>query len=187
MGPAAATNGGRATVLETERLTLRHFSTADAEFMLDLLNQPSFIANIGDRGVRTVEEAAVYLTNGALASYERHGFGLYLVVLRETGVGIGTCGLLKREALEDVDLGFAFLPEHWSRGYAAEAARAVRDYAARQLGLRRLVAIVLPTNQSSLRVLAKTGFTYERTIRLPGEDVDLSLLAWDANPALNSA
>ena len=113
-------NSHRAEILETDRLRLRKLSTDDAGFVLRLLNEPSFIQNIGDKGVRTMDDARSYILNGPVASYEKFGFGLWLVEKKESGVSIGMCGLLKREVLEDVDLGYAFLPEFWARGYALE-------------------------------------------------------------------
>jgi ribosomal-protein-alanine N-acetyltransferase len=167
------------TVIETPRLSLRRLTTGDAAFMLTLLNEPSFIRHIGDRGVRTLADSEAYITAGPLASYERFGFGLYLVELKPSGPSIGICGLLKRETLDAVDIGFAFLPQFWSRGYAVESASAVRDHARDEIGLRRLVAIVDPVNNGSIRVLEKLGFTFDRTIRLGDEARDLQLLACD--------
>ncbi|HXQ38537.1 MAG TPA: GNAT family N-acetyltransferase, partial [Anaerolineales bacterium] len=107
-------------ILETERLVLRQLSLADAEFILELLNEPSFIQNIGDRGVRTLDDARAYILRVPVKSYEQHGFGLYLVILKESSESIGMCGLIKRDTLEDVDIGYAFLPKFWSKGYAIE-------------------------------------------------------------------
>jgi RimJ/RimL family protein N-acetyltransferase len=166
-------------ILETERLLLRQFSTEDAEFILTLLNEPSFIQNIGDRGVRTLEDARAYLLNGPIASYAKNGFGLYLVVLKETDESIGMCGLIKRPVLEDADIGYAFLPKFWSKGYAVEAALAVRDYAKDVVGLKRLVAITDPANEGSIRVLEKIGLTFEKMIRLSEDDIELKLFAVD--------
>ncbi|HEY3474967.1 MAG TPA: GNAT family N-acetyltransferase, partial [Anaerolineales bacterium] len=117
------------TILETERLLLRQLETDDASFILELLNEPSFIQNIGDRNVRTLEDACAYIVNGPVKSYERNGFGLYLVALKDTNESIGMCGLIRREGLEDVDIGYALFPKFWSKGYAAEAALAVKEYA----------------------------------------------------------
>src|SRR4029079_2941111 len=149
--------GSPLKILETERLLLRQLSTEDAEFILELLNEPSFIHNIGDRGIRTIDVANSYLLNGPVASYAKNGFGLYLVQLKETNESIGMCGLIKRDTLEDVDIGYAFLPRFWSKGYAVEAAQAVKEYAKNVVGLNRLVAIVDPENAGSMRVLEKIG------------------------------
>ena len=163
------------TVLETERLILRQMTTGDAEFILGLLNEPSFIQNIGDRKVRTTEEACSYILDGPVRSYEKNGFGLYLIVLKESHESIGMCGLIKRDGLEDVDIGYALLPKFWSKGYAVEAAGAAKEYAKNVIGLKRMVAIVDPANESSIRVLEKIGLRYEKMIRLSADDIELKL------------
>jgi ribosomal-protein-alanine N-acetyltransferase len=167
------------SVLETIRLRLRRLTHDDAEFILRLLNEPSFIRNIGDRGVRSLDDARSYITNGPVASYEKHGFGLWLVETRDSGAAVGICGLLKRDALEDVDLGYALVPEHWSRGYALEAASAVMAYAGEGLGLRRVVAITDAENQGSIRLLEKLGFRDEGMVRLSDDAPELKLFARD--------
>ena len=166
-------------ILETERLLLRQLSADDNEFILELVNEPSFIQNIGDRGVRTLEDARAYILNGPVASYAKNGFGLYLVVLKEMSESIGMCGLIRRDGLEDVDIGYAFLPRFWSRGYAIEAAQAVKRYAKDVVGLKRMVAIVDPANEGSIRVLEKLGLHYEKIVRLSADDIDLKLFAID--------
>ena len=171
-------------VLETERLLLRHLSAADpddAAFILRLLNEPSFLANIGDRGVRTLPDARAYILNGPLASYERHGFGLFCVERRHDGSRIGICGLLKRDTLPDVDIGFAFLPEHWGQGHAIEAARAVMEWGRRVHGLTRIVAINAPGNAASVRVLDKLGMRLEGRVRI-GEGDEVELRGWGEAP-----
>jgi RimJ/RimL family protein N-acetyltransferase len=167
------------TILETERLILRQLTADDAEFIFELLNDPSFIRNIGDRNIRTLDDACAYILNGPAASYARNGFGLWLVALKETNERIGMCGLIRRENLEDVDIGYAFLPRFWGKGYAVEAARAAKDYAKDVVGLNRLVAIVDPTNEGSIRVLEKLGLRYEKMVRLSEDDIDLKLFAID--------
>jgi RimJ/RimL family protein N-acetyltransferase len=166
-------------VLETERLSLRRLTVDDAEFMLDLLNQPSFLHFIGDRGVRSVEDAREYVRTGPMASYERFGFGMYLTALKEGGTPIGVCGLVKRDTLDDVDIGYAFLPDFWSKGYAFESAAAVLEQARTVLGLRRIVAIVSPDNQGSIRVLEKLGLRFERLARLSPESPEVQLFERD--------
>ena len=166
-------------ILETERLVLRQLTTDDAGFILELLNEPSFIQNIGDRHVRTIQDACSYLLNGPIASYTRNGFGLYLVLLKETNEPIGMCGLIRRDALDDVDIGYAFLPRFWSKGYAVEAAGAVKDYAKNVVGLKRMVAITDPANEGSIRLLQKTGLQFEKMIRLLADDIELKLFAVD--------
>ncbi len=153
-------------VLETERLVLRHLTSEDAEFILRLLNEPSFLINIGDKGVRTTEDAARYIENGPRASYERFGFGLFLVELKSSGASAGICGLLKRDTLDDVDVGFAFLPEFWSKGYAVESASAICAHARDVFGINQLAAITSPDNDKSIRVLEKLGFKFDRMISL---------------------
>lgn len=153
-------------IIETERLNLRLLADNDAEFILDLLNQPSWLEFIGDRGVRNLEDARAYINNGPLAMIAQHGFGLYLVEIKSSNTPVGLCGLLKRESLEDVDIGFAFHPDFWGCGYAIEAAKACVDYARDAIGMDRLVAITLPTNKSSIRLLESLGMQYETDIRL---------------------
>lgn len=167
-------------VLETARLGLRELSVHDHEFILRLLNEPSFLQFIGDRGVRTPDDARRYLVNGPVASYERHGFGLYLVELKQGGIPIGMCGLIKRESLADVDVGFAFLPEFWAKGYAFESTSAVMAHARSALGLGRIVAIVSPDNAGSIRVLEKLGFVFERMIRMSENEPEIKLFGADA-------
>jgi len=165
------------SVIESARLSLRRMAPTDAAFIVELLNDPAFIENIGDRRVRTLDDARAYIENGPAASYRRHGFGLWLVELRETGEPIGICGLLKRDALEDVDIGFAFLPAFRSRGFATESAAAVKTWARDTLGLPRLVAIANPGNAKSIHVLEKIGFTFERMVRISEDEPELRLLA----------
>src|SRR5689334_25306551 len=167
--------GSPLKILETGRLLLRQLSTEDAEFILELLNEPSFIHNIGDRGIRTIDGANSYLLNGPVASYAKNGFGLYLVQLKETNESIGMCGSIKRDTLEDVDIGYAYLPRFWSKGYAVEAASAVKEYAKNVIGLHRIVAIVDPTNEGSIRVLQKIGLQFEKVVKLSEDDIELKL------------
>ena len=178
MSPGA-TAGGR--VLETERLVLRRLTGEDAPFMLRLLNEPSWLRFIGDRGVRTLEDARRYILEGPVDMYERLGFGLYATTLKENdSVPIGICGLVKRDGLEDVDIGFALLPEYWGKGYAREAASAVMDYAKSVVGLTRIVAITSVDNESSARLLGKVGLRFERMTRLAEGGEEVRLFAWEA-------
>jgi RimJ/RimL family protein N-acetyltransferase len=164
-------------VLETERLTLRRIGVSDAGFILDLLNEPSFLLHIGDKGVRTEDDARRYIQDGPRASYERFGFGLLLVQRKDGGEPIGICGLLKREWLEDVDLGFALQPRFWGEGYAFEAASAVLAHARERLGLRRIVAITSLDNEPSIRLLARLAFRFERVARFTAEGPELRVFA----------
>lgn len=163
-------------VLKTERLSLNHLSFDDAPFILELVNQRSFIKNIGDRGVRTLADAERYIQDGPLASYEKHGFGLYRVDLKESGIPIGMCGLLKRDSLPDVDIGYAFLERFHSKGYGYESASAIMEYS-RTLGLKRVLAIVSPDNEASIHVLEKIGLRFEKLMRMPGSEEEIKLFA----------
>lgn len=166
-------------IIETERLALREIIESDAEFILEILNEPGWIQNIGDRGVRTLEAARRYIVDRLVAGYEQNGFGLYLVELKETGASAGMCGLVKRDSLADADIGFAFLERFQSKGYAFESAAVVMDYARDTLALKRILAIVSPGNQASIKLLEKLGFRFERMIKMPGEDEEIKLFARD--------
>ena len=166
-------------IIETERLLLREFTEGDAEFIFELVNEPGWIQNIGDRGVRTLEDARRFISDKLAASYAKFGFGLYLVELKETGASAGMCGLVKRDSLEDVDIGFAFLEKFWSKGYAFESASAVMDYAQNTLGLKRLAAIVSPDNRGSIKVLEKLGMHFERMIKMPDDTEEIKFFARD--------
>jgi ribosomal-protein-alanine N-acetyltransferase len=160
--------------IETERLILRRFTDGDTAFIVRLLNERSFIENIGDRDVRTVADALRYIDEGPGASYRRFGHGLYGVVLKETGQLIGMCGLLKRDKFEHADVGYAFLPEFWSKGYAREAVVATLGEA-RALAMKKVLAVVSPHNAASMRLLGKLGFAAagRTTLSGPGDVVEL--------------
>ncbi|HSS78918.1 MAG TPA: GNAT family N-acetyltransferase [Thermoanaerobaculia bacterium] len=165
------------TVLETDRLILQRFtaSPSESEFALRLLNEPSYLQNIGDKGVRTLEQASTYLLDGPIKSYQLHGHGLYLVVLKDSLQPVGICGLLKRDQFPDADLGYAFLPEFWSRGFAYEAASAVVGYGQRSLKLPKLIALVAPGNSPSIKLLEKLGFTYSGQVRMEPSGSDAAV------------
>ncbi|HWH50896.1 MAG TPA: GNAT family N-acetyltransferase [Gemmatimonadaceae bacterium] len=146
-------------VVQTQRLMLRHATADDAAFVLRLLNEPSFLRFIGDRGVRTLDDARGYITERFIGSYERHDFGMWVVERRDAPGPIGISGLVKRDTLPEPDIGFAFLPEHWARGYALESALAVRDFAFRALRLPRLLAIADQDNAPSIRLLERLGMS----------------------------
>jgi RimJ/RimL family protein N-acetyltransferase len=154
------------TVLETQRLSLRELTADDAQFILNLLNEPSFLRYIGDKQARNLEDARQYILNGPAASYERNGFGLYLVELRESHTPIGMCGFLKREELPDPDIGFAFMPEFWSKGFAFEAAAALLQDGRERLKLERILAITSLDNEPSIKLLQRLGFSFDRVITL---------------------
>ncbi len=173
-------------VISTERLALERLTHGDAAFIVELLTDADWLRYIGDRGVRSAADAIGYLDNGPLASYAAHGFGLYRVTLHSTGEAIGLCGLLKRDALPDVDIGYAFLPSFRGHGYAFEAASATLRHAREALGLTRIVAIVSPENAGSIRVLQKLGMTYERMVQLRA-DASSSCLYAISDPATAEA
>lgn len=166
-------------VLETARLTLRRLIVDDAPFVLELLNDPAWLRFIGDRGVRTVDEATKYILAGPVAMYEQLGFGLYLTERKSDRVPLGLCGLIKREGLADVDIGFAFLPQFRGCGYAFEAATATMAYGRCTFGLKRIVGITSPENDASIRLLEKIGLKYECLVRLPKFGAESMLFAWD--------
>ena len=164
-------------ITETERLILREFTPDDAPFIYRLLNTPGWLRFIGDRHVHDVEDARLYLARGPMHSYRTLGFGLWAAVLKDTETPVGMCGLLKRDFLDDADIGFALLPEFEGAGHAYEMAAAAMDHARRVLGIPRIVAIVSKNNVRSVRLLEKLGMTYERTVSYPGEDEPLLLMA----------
>lgn len=166
-------------VLETPRLLLRRLTLDDAEFIFRLVNDPSWLQFIGDKNVRNLDDARRYLREGPLDMYHRYGHGMYRVEERDSDTSIGMCGLIKRDTLPDVDVGYAFLPESRGKGYAYEAASAVLAHGNRQFGMRRIVAIVTPSNAASIRVLEKAGMKFERLLELtPGDPVNLFAREW---------
>jgi len=159
--------------LETGRLRLREFTANDAAFVLRLVNEPAFLRYIGDRGVRTLDDARRYIADGPAASHARHGHGLMLVVRKDDSLEVGMCGVLRRDTLPDPDIGFSFLPEHWSQGYALESARAVMHHARETLGLGRILAVTTVDNDPSIRLLGRLGFRFERMVSLGSEELRL--------------
>jgi RimJ/RimL family protein N-acetyltransferase len=164
-------------MIETERLVLKHLADRDAEFIRGLLNEPSFLRFIGDRGVRTMDDACRYIQDGPVASYARYGYGLLRVGLKADDTPIGICGVLKRDTLPEPDLGFSLLPAWWSKGYAYEAASGVMQHARGPLRLGRILAITSVDNESSIKLLGKLGFRFERMIRLGDDPSELRLFA----------
>ncbi|MBK6482428.1 MAG: GNAT family N-acetyltransferase [Chitinophagaceae bacterium] len=162
-------------VFETDRLALSHLSADDATFIFELLNTPGWLQFIGDRGIKTLHDAAQYILNGPVKSYKSNGFGLLAVRLKDSLEAIGICGLIKRAGLDDIDIGFAFLPAYNGKGYAAEAAHATLDYGFENVGLNRIVAITNEDNINSIRLLKKIGMQYERKILLDGDSEELLL------------
>jgi RimJ/RimL family protein N-acetyltransferase len=156
-------------VLETDRLVLRRLDAGDAEFVFALLNDPDWLRYIGDRGIRSLGDARAYILRGPVQMYASAGFGLYCVVRKDGRAPVGICGLIRRAGLDDVDVGFAFLPAFRGMGYALEAASATLEYARTVLGIERVVAIVSPDNASSIRLLEKLGMRFLRTATMPGD------------------
>ncbi len=163
--------------VETARLRLRELDVPDAPFVLQILNEPAFIRNVGDREVRTEEAAANYIRARIQPSYRAFGFGLWLVERKRDGEPLGICGLLKRDALEDVDIGFSFLECFWKNGFAREAAIASANYGWNEAGLHRLIAITVQQNTGSIRLLEKLGMRFEKLVKLTPDGPDLKLFA----------
>jgi RimJ/RimL family protein N-acetyltransferase len=168
------------TVLDTPRLRLRRLTLVDAPFIFELANDPDWLKYIGDRGIHDLAGARSYIEKGPLELYARLGFGLYAVELKSDGAAIGLCGLIKRETLPEVDIGFAFLARYRGQGYALEAAAAALAEGRETFGLKRILAIVTPGNERSIRLLEKLGFRYEGPITLAGDARETSLYAYSA-------
>ncbi|GAA3952381.1 GNAT family N-acetyltransferase [Chitinophaga oryziterrae] len=164
-------------ISETERLSINQLTVQDAPFILTLLNTPTWLRFIGDRGIKNLDEARNYLLNGPIASYKRLGFGLYLVKLKEGDIPVGISGLIKRDGLDDVDIGFALHPDHTGKGYAFEATAAVMTYAREVLKLTTIVAITTEDNVHSIALLLKIGLHYKKMITLPGNQKEYMLFS----------
>ena len=163
------------SLIKTERLLLSCLTEEDAPFILELLNTPGWLQFIGDRGIRDLDDARNYILNGPAISYLKNNFGLYLVRIKDGDISIGICGLIKRDTLDDVDIGFAFLPRYTQNGYATEAAMAVLEDAWITLGIKRIVAITNTDNADSIKVLKRIGMKYEKMIKSPNDETDLML------------
>lgn len=161
--------------LETERLSIRRLTFDDADMMLAVWNDPAFFKYVGDRGIRTIEQAHEALTNGAFQSYEEYGYGPFRIGLRENDEAIGTCGLFRREGFDEPDIGWSTLPEYYGQGYAYEAASAVLKYAQEEVGATRVLAFITAENTPSVGLAKKLGLRYERMARLVGDDEDVCL------------
>lgn len=163
------------TTLETDRLLLSPLSYEHCEFIVELLNEPSFIRFIGDKKVSSLDDARNYLANGSLRNLEEHGYGMFLVSSKVDGDGLGMCGLVRREQFGMPEIGFAFLRRYWAQGYALESARAVLEYALNQLEENPVMAIADGENLASIRLLKKLGFRFQEMVRLDGESEDIGL------------
>jgi len=164
-------------ITESERLILREVEQADAPFMLELVNDPDWIRFIGDRKVHDLESAGEFIRTRFEKPYRENGIGLWLMVEKTTGMSIGICGLVDRPGLDDIDLGYALLPQYRGQGFASEAAKVCLQYGYERLGLSRIVAITAPQNTSSCGMLERLGFVYESRMILPGEQEELLLYA----------
>ena len=165
------------TVIATPRLVLRRFTEDDAPFVFSLLNDPDWLRFIGNKDVHDLEAARRYIRNGPMTMYERFGFGLYLTALNSDSTPIGMCGLIRREGVDDVDIGFALLPQFCGKGYAREAAAATLDYGWNKVGLKRIVAFTSTDNVRSGRLLETIGLRFEREVVLPDSAERLWLYA----------
>jgi [ribosomal protein S5]-alanine N-acetyltransferase len=163
------------TIIDTNRLVIRNITEQDFNFIFRLLNEPSWIKYIGDKGIKTEDDAKNYIQTGPLQMYKDFGFGLFLVTLKENGVPIGLCGLIKRPSLENIDLGYAFLPEYTGKGYAFEATKAVIQYGKEQLSIDKIVAITTIDNLNSEKVLLKLGFSFDSLIKEKNASEELKL------------
>jgi RimJ/RimL family protein N-acetyltransferase len=163
------------SIAETTRLRIRELTADDAEFILGLLNEPSFLENIGDKGVRSLEDARKFILEGPWASHRDRGYGQFMVELKETGEAIGVCGVLYRDALEVADVGCAFLPRFWRRGFAFEAATAMIEYGRKTLGLDRIVGLTSEKNLASIKLLEKLGMAFEKTVKMSDDDPGTAL------------
>lgn len=166
-------------IVETEHLILRTFSLQDAAFILRLVNEPSWIAYIGNHEVANLDEARDYIRNGPLAMYDEYGFSLCMVEHKDGGVPIGVCGIVKRDSLPDPDLGFALLPQFWGKGYAHEASSAILEFGRAHLGIVRILAISLPHNARSIKLLDRLGFAFVRMFRADDQSPELQLYMQD--------
>jgi ribosomal-protein-alanine N-acetyltransferase len=164
-------------IIVTERLILSLLQPEDAPFILELVNEPDWLKYIGDRGVRNMDDARGYIERGPKDMYTRLGYGLYRVELKSDGTPIGLCGLIKRDTLPEVDIGFAFLKRYRGQGYAREAAAATLAYASTTLGLKRVLAITSPDNGRSIQLLEKLGFSYQESLHLSGGKDEVRLFA----------
>jgi len=164
-------------ITETPRLRIRELTIGDAEFILGLVNEPSFLENIGDKAVRNLEDARQFILAGPWASHRERGYGQYLVELKEVGEAIGVCGLLYREALDVSDIGCAFLPKYWRQGYAYESALAVMEYGRSVLGVDRIVGLTSETNVASINALKKLEMSFERMVKMSEDDPGTALFS----------
>ncbi len=166
-------------LLETERLIIRKLTLDDASFFFELVNDPDWIRFIGDRNVQTIDDAKDYLQNRIFKSYEDSGFGFYAVVLKSTNEVVGITGFVDRDELEDVDVGFAFLPKGRGKGYAFESTQALMEYGIKTLKFKKVLAIANNDNERSHNLLKKLGFVFEKYVKLYDEEDEISLFSFN--------
>lgn len=161
--------------LSTNRLLIRKACLEDASFLLKLLNTPAFLKNIGDRNVRTLDDAKNYIISKYFEVYNTLGYGYYMLVTKDTNTIIGTAGLVNREGLDGIDVGFALLPDFKGKGYGYEATKAIMQYATTTYGIKTYLAITLPSNEPSQRLLEKLGLKFKKMIFIPNDPEELML------------
>lgn len=164
-------------IFETTRLTIRRFAETDAPFIFELMNSPGWLQFIGNRNIQTEEDACLYITEKLVANYAKQGFGFYAVIEKISQNALGMVGIIKRDGLADVDIGFAFLPQFEGQGYGFESASALLDYARKELKIDKMVAITNPDNLKSQKLLRKIGLEFERMVLLPDEKEEIMLFS----------
>ena len=162
-------------LITTDRLLINRITIDDAGFILELMNDKDWIKNIGDKGVRTIEDAQAYIQNRFLKTYIESNYGFYTMNLKNTLQIIGIVGLVDRKGIDNIDIGYGILPEFRGKGYAFEAAKAIYDYGYQELNLEKIVAIVNPDNLPSIKLLSKLGLEFEKMVRLPDEEIEILL------------
>lgn len=155
---------------ETERLILKPTDLEDVDLIFELMNSPKWLEYIGDRNIKTKEDARQYILDKHLPNFENNGYGSYTVILKENGNKVGSSGLFQRDVLEVVDIGFAFLPEYEKKGYGYESSNKILEVAKTEFGLNKVSAITLPNNIASQKLIEKLGLTYQKMIQLSQDD-----------------
>ena len=164
-------------IVETARFFVREITVEDADFVLRLVNEPSFVANIGDKSVRNLDDARRFILEGTWTNQERPGYGQFLIELKDGGDRVGVCGLLYRRSLDVSDIGFALLPEYWGRGLAYEAATELLEYGHSTLGIETIVGLTSHDNLPSIKVLKKLGMNFERDVKMSEDDPGTALFS----------
>jgi len=171
-------------ILDTERLTLRTIEPGDAAFYYELVTDPTWLEHIGDKGIRSVEGARTAIIDGPCTMQEKYGHSLYVMERKSDGKPLGLCGLIKRDSLPDVDIGYAIRPAYFGQGYTYEAAAAVVQHARVQLRMKRLLGITSPANTSSIKLLEKLGLVFVENKALPPDGRSTNIYSLDFRPLL---